>query len=284
MLILSGANDIIRVNCGSAASVDYVIDWLKADDVTPPGIEALQPSSHGNITSSGNTTVLSAPGASKNANVKTMRFTNTHASTSTTFRVERYDGTNARQASPYNITLLPGESLHMDECGAWWYYGSGGAVKPYASKLDVMLTMSSDAVNATTAFADITGFTYPLLSGKTYAFDARLHVICNATTTGARFGVNIGATPTDLGVGGIAVVTNSATASAISSGYATAVDTACTGVQTTGPAAEGHVTIAGRITPSADGTFALRFQSEVAVAAGVTVRYKGSWLRITEKT
>ena len=284
MLILSGANDIIRVNCGSAASVDYVVDWLKADNAAPPGIEALQPSSHGNITSSGNTTVLAAPGASKNANVKAMRFTNTHASTSTTFRVERYDGTNARQVSPYNITLLPGESLHMDEGGAWWYYGSGGAVKPYASKLDVMLMMTSDAVNATTSWADITGLTYPLLSGHTYAIEARLHVIDNATTTGARFGINIGATPTALGVGGIAVVTNSATASAISSGYATAVDTACTGVQTTGPAAEGHVTIAGTITPSADGTFAMRFQSEVAVAAGVTVRYKGSWLRITEQT
>lgn len=284
MLNIAGTTDLIRVNCGSAASVDYCIDYMSTDNATPPAIQALAASSHGNITSSGNTTVLAAPASGKLHNVKTMRFVNTHASTSTTFRVERYDGSNARQIAPYNITLLPGESLFMDEVGVWWYYGSGGALKPYASKLDVMLTMSSDVVNATTSWADITGLTYPLLSGHEYTFECRLHVIDNATTTGARFGVNIGATPTTLGVGGIAVVTNSATASALSSGYATAVDTACTGVQTTGPAAEGHVTIAGKIVPSADGTFAMRCQSEVAVAAGVTIRAAGSWLRITEKT
>jgi len=53
-------------------------------------------------------------------------------------------------------------------------------------------------------------------------------------------------------------------------------------VETTGPGAVNMLAIiSGYIVPSADGTFAVRCASEVAVASGLTIK-AGSWLRIWE--
>ena len=150
------------------------------------------------------------------------------------------------------------------------------------AKLDAKLRVVSDVVNATTSFADVTGLTQALLSGKKYAFEAWLFHQTNATTTGAQFGVNIGATPTVLNLSSISQITASVTAATFgSSAMVTAVDTAAV-VETTGPGAVNMLAVlAGFIQPSADGTFAIRCKSEVAVASGLTVK-AGSWLRIWE--
>ena len=136
--------------------------------------------------------------------------------------------------------------------------------------------------NATTSFADVTGLTVPLISGRKYGFEACLPHQTNATTTGAQFGVNIGATPTLLNVQAIQQITASVTAATFgSSAMVTAVDTAAV-VETTGPGANNFIAMLyGFIQPSADGTFAVRCKSEVAVAGGLVVK-AGGWLRIWE--
>jgi hypothetical protein len=119
-----------------------------------------------------------------------------------------------------------------------------------------------------------------LLSGKRYLIRAQLHIVSAATTTGIQLGYNIGAAPTFAQFSAIETVTNSATAAAMSTGAATARDTAII-VQTTGSLTVAPVIIMGLIQPSADGTFALRMVSEVSTSA-VTAK-AGSTLEIRQE-
>jgi hypothetical protein len=278
MLTLRGTTDLLRVVTGSAATVDYFVCYMETDNSVSPVIQDIPAPSNGQITSATTTTILAAPSASRRFNVKGVTLYNEHATQSTPLRVERYDGTNARPL--WNGTLLAGEFVILDELGVWTQYSSGGIIKTGTAKLDVCLAVATDVVNATTSFADITGLTQAVLSGHKYAFEAYLIHVNNASTTGSQFGVNIGASPTTLIVGTIDTVTTSVTASVHSAGVVTALDTAVT-AQTTGSTSNRLAIIAGFITPSADGTFAMRCKSEVAVAAGLTVK-AGSWLRIRE--
>lgn len=279
MLILRGTTDLLRVVTGSAAQVDYFVSYLESDNAAPPVIQDIPDPSDGQITTATTTTVLAAPSSNRRFNVKTANFYNGHASQSTTLRVERYDGTNARIL--WNGTLLAGEMVVLDELGVWTQYTASGLIKVGSSLLDVCLCVTSDVVNSTTSFADITGLTQALLSGHKYAFEANLFHQTAATTTGAQFGVNIGASPTLLDLAAIQQITSSVTAAAYgSSPMVTALDTAAV-VETTGPGTNNFLAvIKGFIQPSADGTFAMRLKSEVASSA-LTVK-AGSWLRIKE--
>lgn len=148
-----------------------------------------------------------------------------------------------------------------------------------SQKLRKILRVTTDVVNATTSFASVTGLTAAVKSGKKYVFTAHLFHVSDATTTGAQFGIG-GVAMTAMLAGAISTVTASATAAAMSAGCATAVDTAVI-VQTTGSTAVVPTILTGYFTPSADGTFAIRCASEVAVAAGLTVK-AGSWLEVFE--
>lgn len=150
-------------------------------------------------------------------------------------------------------------------------------------KLDARKYVTSDSVHATAAtFADVTGLTQALLSGKRYTFEAVLFHQNNATSTGSQFGYNIGAAPTaaffsvvtpvDSAVGSTSTKFAAGTTSARDTA-AVATDTGTTGIATT--------VIKGYIQPSADGTFAIRATSEVTVAAGLTIK-AGSYLHIRE--
>lgn len=281
MRLLTGANDVIRITTGSAATIGYVIDYMTTDNASPPAIQSLTsyPPSVGVYSSAGTTTVLSAPESGRAFNVKTMSFCNEHASQSTTLKVDRYDGANARQL--WYGTLLAGETLIMNELGEWSVMTASGLVKSGSTLLDVVLRVASDVTNSLTSFADVTGLTYPLLSGRAYAYEINLFHQTAATTTGAQFGVNIGATPTLLTGVAIQQITSSVTAATFgASAMISAVDTAFV-VETTGPGANNFLAYAkGLIIPSADGTFAARFKSEVASSNCVVKA--GSWMRIKE--
>lgn len=275
MLLLTSTSDVVRVTTGSAADLRAHASWMdNAAGVITPGR-----TNTASIASATTTTVVGSPGASTQRNVKHLSVRNVHATVSTTVLIEHYDGTTAEAL--WNGTLLAGESVVLDDRGIWTLYGVDGAAKPSSAKLDAKVSVVNDVVNATTSFADVTGLTVALKSGKRYAFEAHLIHQTNTSTTGAQFGVNIGAAPTSLIVATIDTVTASVTGSAHSAGVVTAVDTAAT-AQTTGSGAVNVLGIlSGFIQPSADGTFAIRCKSEVAVASGLTVK-AGSWLRIWE--
>lgn len=277
MLLLSSTADKLRLVTGSAVDVDVHASFV---DITGSPSVATPSRTNSKITTATTTDIVASPAASTIRNVKTLHVHNVHASSSVLITINHTDGTNVVKL--YEVTLLAGERLAYVEGQGFRVIDVNGAERISTVKLDAKLRVVSDVVNATTSFADVTGLTQNLQSGKKYAFECHLFHQTNATTTGAQFGVNIGAAPTVLDLCAIQQITSSVTAAAYgSSAMVTARDTAAV-VETTGPGAVNMLAIlSGFIQPSADGTFAIRCASEVAVASGLTIK-AGSWLRIWE--
>lgn len=275
MLLLTSTSDLVRVITGSAAAIDAHASWMdNASGTITPGR-----TNTASISTATTTTVVGSPGSSTQRNVKNLTLANTHASVSTTVIVEHYDNTTAETV--WSGTLAAGEEVVLDELGVWTQYDVNGLVRIAASRLDAKLVVSgSDVTNATTSFADITGLTVALKAGLRYNFEAHLYHQTNATTTGAQYGVNHSGAATTLIAAAIQQITASVTAAAFGSSAAvTAVDTAAV-VETTGPGAANFLAIlSGFIIPTADGTFAVRCKSEVAVAGGLVTKV-GSWARV----
>ena len=273
MILLTSILDKIQVVTGSAASVKVHASWMdSASGVITPG--RTNPMA---IATATTTDVVAAPAAATARNVKWLSARNDHASASTDVTIQHTDGTTS--APLWKGALAAGESVNFNEGQGWQLLDSSGAPKAAATKLDLVLRVTADVINATISFADITGLTCAVVAGKKYAFEAHLYHISNATTTGAQFGVG-GVAMTEMQIAAISTVTSSATAAAMSTGQATAIDTAAV-VQTTGSVTVAPTILSGYIQPSASGTFAIRGASEVAVAAGLTVK-RGSWLRLRE--
>lgn len=278
MLLLRATADVFRINVSQAADLECKVDAVEVDNATPPVVQDLVRNNIASITGTGTTTLLDCTTANRRRNVKACSIFNNHASSSGIFMLEHTDGTNVEVLKA--CTLLPKESFDLLETGEWVHYDSDGNRKPSSAKLDAYRRVESDVTNATTSFADVTGLTVPLQSGKKYGWEAHLYHVNNASTTGSRFGYNIGAAPTVEIAGTIDTVTPSVTASAHSAGVVAARDTAVT-AQTTGSTSQRLAILSGYIQPSADGTFAIRCASEVAVASGLIVK-AGSWLHIWE--
>lgn len=276
MLLLTNAGsapDKIQLVTSAAVTVDVHASYVDASNANPPVVQGDTMGRQNTPISTATTTdIVAAPAANEIRNVKTLHIRNKHATSAVDVTLV-YDQ-NGTDFELHKATLRAGDMLEYIE-------GIGFFVITSTAKLDAKLRVASDVVNPTTSFADVTGLTCPVLTGKHYNFEAHLLYVCNATTTGARFGVN-GPTMTAMRVSALQTVTGSATAAALSAPVAdiTAVDTIVS-AQTTGPANVVLGILSGWINPSADGTFAVRCASEIAVAAGLTVK-TGSWLHIWE--
>jgi hypothetical protein len=272
MLLLTATTDKIQLVTSAAVTVDVHASFMDSTNGDPPAVKGSTSGRQNTAVSTATTTdIVAAPASSTLRNVKTLHIRNKHASSSVDVTVI-YDQ-NGTDYEIHKATLLAGDLLEYVE-------GIGFFTVTSTTKLDVRLRVPSDSVHATAAtFADVTGLTYPVLTGKHYNFECHLYHISNATTTGAQFGIN-GPSMTALLLSTIDTVTGSVTASAHSAGSVSALNTAAT-AQTTGSAAITMAILSGWINPSADGTFAIRATSEVSVAAGLTVK-AGSWLRLWE--
>lgn len=267
MILLTATTDSIEVVTSAAATLNVHASWMDYNGTTvTPG------RTNTAITTATTTTVLAAPAASTQRNLKTLNIRNKHASLATDVTVQFNQ--NATVFELHKATLKAGEALEYIE-------GVGFFVLALTSKLDAKLRVASDVTNATTSFADVTGLTSPVEAGKHYCFESCLYHVENATTTGARFAVN-GPTMTAMRIGIIDTVTESVSASVHAAGAtATALDTSPDGATITGSVAVKPAILSGWVNPSAAGTFAVRCQSEVAVASGLIVK-AGSWLRLWE--
>lgn len=132
MLLMSGANDLIQVTCGTASAVDVHASYVhnNAGTYTPTRTNTAS------ITGTGATTVIAAPGASQEHNVKHISISNEHASQETLVTVTHTDGTNAETL--ISCTLLAGERLIFTREGKWIHYTSNMeryfSVGPYATQ------------------------------------------------------------------------------------------------------------------------------------------------------
>jgi len=124
MILLKATTETIKLTTTSTADIDYSVSWV---DVTTT---AFTPSSsEGKITTATSTTILSAPAASTQRQVKLITISNIHASVANTVTVKKdISGTT------YTLTpatqLLAGETLiYLDGGNGWVAYSANGSVK-----------------------------------------------------------------------------------------------------------------------------------------------------------
>lgn len=148
MLVLDGANDIVRVVTASTGDIRVHASWIDNN----AGAITVGRTNTASISTAATTTVVAAPGASKQRNVRELSIFNNHATTSNLITIEHFDNTTAEQL--WKGTLLAGELLVLDQGGRWTYYDATGNVKastyPAASQAE-MEAASSNVVAATPA-------------------------------------------------------------------------------------------------------------------------------------
>ena len=129
-----------------------------------------------------------------------------------------------------------------------------------------LVVLTADVTNADATpntLADVTGLSFPVISGEVYAFRYFIHYTANATTTGSRWSVNGPATTilsyrSEYGLTG--------TSRTINEGLSAYNLPAAANV--TSPATIGNIAVVeGIIQPSVDGSVIARFASEVGSAA-----------------
>lgn len=122
---LAATTDVLRVVTDAAATIDAVVHWVDITTTTTTPGRTLTA-----ISTATTTPVSGSPAASTSRKIKAATLENKSAATASTVTVQFYDGTTA-----YNITsvlLLAGETLTMDEAGAWHHQDAQGAEYTYA--------------------------------------------------------------------------------------------------------------------------------------------------------
>lgn len=120
MLLLTSTSDIVRVVTSTAGDIQVHASYVdNASGTITPG------RTNTAITTATTTTVVAAPGASTQRNVKGLYITNNHATTSCFVEVQHFDGTTS--AELMGVTLLPGENLGFREDGSWVHRDTNGA-------------------------------------------------------------------------------------------------------------------------------------------------------------
>lgn len=126
MINLTSILDVIRVTTATAAQIEVHASWV---DILA-GAGTLGRTNTPHITTATTTTVVAAPAASTQRNVKHLNITNDHASASCTVTVEHFDGTTAIELMAF--ILLPGENMIFNEEGRWTHRDQNGAEYPPA--------------------------------------------------------------------------------------------------------------------------------------------------------
>ncbi len=166
----------------------------------------------------------------------------------------------------YKETIATAQELVFEE-NAGWSLATHNTVGIWNT-----LIAPANVVNQTAdVLADVSGLTFPVVSGQVYEFKAELPYTSGASTTGVRFVVNGPAVTFLNGRSkyplGTATTFTETTFSAVQIPAAANADTMAAG---------GIGSIAGFIKPSADGTFAIQVASEnntqpITVLAGATL-------------
>lgn len=141
MLILASTSDIVRVVTGSAGDIEVHASWLDNN----AGVISVGKTNTASIATATTTTLVGAPAASQQRNVRHLNVMNNHATVSNAIRIENFDGTNTEVL--WKGTLLAGESIVFDQGGRWTYYDNTGNPKaatfPVASQAEMEAAVSN---------------------------------------------------------------------------------------------------------------------------------------------
>lgn len=272
MLILAATTDKIQLVTSAAVTVDVHASYVDHTTATDNVVAGRKNTA---ITTATTTDIVAVPAAGDIRNVKSLNIRNKHATTSVDVTVLYEGSTTDFDVELFKVTLLAGQTLEFVE-------GVGFFVVAQTAKLFNNLRVTADFVSAVTSFADITGLTCAVESGKHYGFEAHFFHFSNAATNGPRFAIG-GVAMTAMRIQAIITETGSVAAGVVNTNIAdvTAVDTAVqvtTDAQITTPVMS---IMSGWFNPSAAGTFAFRGAAETAVAAALTVK-TGSWAQVWE--
>jgi hypothetical protein len=123
MILLKATTEILEITTSSAAAIDYSVSYA---DITT---STFSPStSEGKISSATDTTILSAPSASTQRQVKLITITNRDAAVDNTILVKKDISGTEYHLTPV-IDLLAGETMQYSDVSGWTYYSVTGAVK-----------------------------------------------------------------------------------------------------------------------------------------------------------
>jgi hypothetical protein len=141
MLLLTSTSDLLKLVTSAAGDIEVHASWVdNASGTITPGR-----TNTASITTATTTTIVAAPGASTQRNVKLLTVTNHHASVTNVVEIYHTDGTNENEL--WKGTLLAGESALMTEAGDWIVYTSGGARKEssFVGPVDVQVFTATGA-------------------------------------------------------------------------------------------------------------------------------------------
>lgn len=123
MILLKAATETLEIATSSTADIDYSVSFA---DITTT---SFAPStSEGKVTTATTTTMVSAPGASTQRQIKLITITNRHASASNNIIVKKDISASEYYLTP-TVTLLAGETMQYMDGSGWTYYSATGAVK-----------------------------------------------------------------------------------------------------------------------------------------------------------
>lgn len=152
MINLTSTSDIIQVVTSAAAQIEVHASWV---DILA-GVGTLGRTNTPHIVTATTTTVVAAPAASTQRNLKHLNITNDHPSASCTVSVEHFDGTTTIELIAF--ILLPGENMIFNEIGRWAHRDANGAEYPSAG-LGAYNGFSVGFMKTATA-ADTVGYWY----------------------------------------------------------------------------------------------------------------------------
>ncbi len=123
MILLKATTETLAITTSSIADIDYSISYA---DITTTTF--LPSTNEGKIVITATTTVLTAPAASTQRQIKLISITNRHASTTNVIQIMKVISGTQYYLTPA-ATLLAGETMQYIDGQGWLYYTSKGSLK-----------------------------------------------------------------------------------------------------------------------------------------------------------
>lgn len=241
------STDTLKLVTSSTSALDVVV-YFK--DVGPnPSPKRSQKTA---ITTADTTTICDAPNPGTGREVERITIRNKGAASNTVTLVD----VDTATYETYEVGI--GADGHL-----LWEPGAGFTLTtPNTLGVSNVVILQDDVANSADAtYADVTGLSFDVVADATYDFRARIPYTAAAGTTGSAWGINGPAAPT-------AVYVRSSYPSAADTITQNAVDDYDLPAAGNGDTPAGAVAlIEGQITPSDDGTVAIRFLSDVNTSA-----------------
>lgn len=124
MILLKSTTETLEIATGSIAGLDYSVSYVDITTTT------FSPStSEGKIVLATTTTILTAPAASVQRQVKLITITNRHISLSNIVMVNKNISGAEYYLTPTSVMLLAGETMQYIDGQGWVHYAANGLIK-----------------------------------------------------------------------------------------------------------------------------------------------------------